>query len=103
MNDWKVDIFPETFQSFKKEDIFNADETGLYYNGYLDRGHCLKGDELSGGKIAKDRTSVLVCDNLTGTEKCKLLVIGKSKHPCCFPRDVSILQVQFVRVTAMHG
>jgi len=63
--DWKADILPEILQSFKKEDIFNTDGTGLYYRGYFDRGHCLRGDELSGEK--KQRTEyqcccVLMCD-----------------------------------------
>ena len=44
--DWKADIFPEILQSFKKEDIFNVDETGLYYRGYPVREHCFRGDEL---------------------------------------------------------
>jgi len=93
--DWKADVLPEILQSFKKEDIFNADETGLNYRGYADRGRCLKEDELSGGKKAKDRISVLFCVNVTGTEKCKLLVISKSKHPQCFPREVSTLPVPY--------
>ena len=46
--DWKADILPAV------DNIFNADETGLCYLGYPDRGHCLRGDELSSGKKAKD-------------------------------------------------
>ena len=31
-----------------------------------------------------ERITVLCCSNLTGTDKCKLLVIGKSFRPRCF-------------------
>ena len=31
-----------------------------------------------------ERITVLCCSNLTGTDKCKLLVIGKSLRPRCF-------------------
>ena len=31
-----------------------------------------------------ERITVLCCSNLTGTDKCKLLVIGKILRPCCF-------------------
>ena len=34
--------------------------------------------------MAKDRVTVLVCINLTGTDKSPLLAIGKYKKPRCF-------------------
>ena len=42
------------------------------------------GDKCIGGKKSKDRITVLVGANMTGTEKLPLLVIGKSKKPRCF-------------------
>ena len=40
--DYKQDILPEILSAYDAEDIFNADETGLYYHGLPDRGHCVK-------------------------------------------------------------
>ena len=51
--DWKKDILPEIVESFREDDIFNADETALYYRGLPDKGHCEKGFELTGGKKAQ--------------------------------------------------
>ena len=63
-SDWKRDILPGILRSFKEEDIFNADETGLYFRCYPDRGHCAKGSGLAGGKKAKERITALLCANV---------------------------------------
>lgn len=94
-NDWKCDYLPEILESFSRENIFNADETGLYFCGYPDRGHCTKVSVLVGGKKAKDRIIVLLCANMSGSDKCPQFVIGKSKQPHCFPKDLSRLPVDY--------
>ena len=48
--DQKKDILPEILESFSEDDIFNADETALYYCGLPDKGHCEKGFDLTGGR-----------------------------------------------------
>ncbi|XP_072161219.1 tigger transposable element-derived protein 6-like [Bemisia tabaci] len=45
-----------------------------------------KNEKCSGGKFSKKRITVLVCTNRDGSDKRKLLVIGKSKKPRCFKR-----------------
>lgn len=80
---------------YELDNIYNADETTLFYRGYPDRGHTLKDEKLAGGKKAKDRITVLVCSNASGSEKQKLIVIGKSKKPRCFPFDVKVLPVTY--------
>jgi hypothetical protein len=42
----------------------------------------------TGRKQDKQRITVLLCCNATGTDKRKLLVIGKSKRPLSFLRDL---------------
>ena len=71
--------FPNILQSYHKDDIFNADETGLYFRGLPDKGHCVKGGELLGGKKAKERITALLCANMSGTEKRRLFIIGKRR------------------------
>ena len=75
---------PEILLEYEEENIFNADETGLFYRATPDGTLCFKNESLTGSKKAMDRITVLVCANMTGTEKKKLLVIGKSKNPRCF-------------------
>ena len=94
-SDWKQDILPDILRSFKEEDVFNADETGLFFSGYPDRGHCAKGSDLAGGKKAKETITALLSTNMCGTQKRLLFVIGKSKEPHCFPKDLTRLPVDY--------
>lgn len=92
---FRSDTLPRLLERFDPNDIFNADETALYFRGLPDKGYAPSGDQLVGGKKAKDRVTILVCANMSGSEKKKLMVIGKSKRPRCFPRDVSKLPVKY--------
>ncbi|CAF1689440.1 unnamed protein product, partial [Adineta ricciae] len=71
-------------EGFDKNDIFNADETGLFYRALPDRSLVLKKEECKGGKKSKERLTILLCTNWSGTEKLKPLVIGRSQRPRCF-------------------
>lgn len=62
--------------------IYNADETGLYWKGLPTRSLVFKAESNAPGyKMCKDRLTVLFCANSTGNHKLKPLVIGKSKSP----------------------
>ncbi|CAF3938391.1 unnamed protein product [Rotaria magnacalcarata] len=69
---------------FNENDVFNADETGFFYRATPDRSLVLSNEECKGGKKSKERLTVLLCSNLTGTEKLKPVVIGRSQRPRCF-------------------
>jgi hypothetical protein len=49
-----------------------------------------KGEKCVGSDLFKDCITVLLCANAGGTEKRKLLVIGKSKNPRCFKQAKSL-------------
>ncbi len=54
---------------YKIEDIFNADETALFYKALPDESlqySYLKNDNI---KVFKERLSLLFCSNWCGTEK----------------------------------
>ena len=53
-----------------------------------------KNEKCIGGKLSKQRVTVFVCANMTGTEKRKLSVIGKSLHPRCF-KNIKKLPVSY--------
>ncbi|KAI6648380.1 Tigger transposable element-derived protein 4-like isoform X4 [Oopsacas minuta] len=80
---------------FTPENIFNGDETGLYFRCFPDKGYSIKGTDLPGGKKAKDRITVMLCANMSGTEKDPLLAIGKSKQPRSFPKVLSKLPIRY--------
>ena len=79
---------------FRPEDIFNWDETGLFFRVSPTKTLAIKGERCSGDKVAKERISVLVMASMTG-EKIKSLVIGKAQNPRCF-KNVDVKQLPVV-------
>jgi hypothetical protein len=68
------------------ERLYNADQTGLFYNKmpnriYLDKDKV----DVHGVKQmkSKDRVTPMVCTSVTG-EKVPLLMVGTAKQPLCF-------------------
>lgn len=91
---WIKTVWPNVRKNYEDEEIFNADETGLFFKLTPQTTLKFKGEKCSGGKLSKDRVTVLVAANMTGTIKQKLLVIGKSKNPRCF-KNVKRLPVTY--------
>jgi len=75
---YRTNVLPSLLKEYDSNDIFNADEFGLFFKCTPDRTLTFKGDSCHGGKKSKERVTVMVGVNMTGTEKLKLLVIGKS-------------------------
>ena len=95
--DWKISVLPKLLEQYSAEDVYNADETGLYYRAMPDGSLYYKYENLMGSKRAMDRITILVCANMSGTDKKKLLVIGKSAKPRCFKGlNVESLPVQYL-------
>jgi len=82
-DDWKIKLL-QLIKSKNPKDIFNADETGLFYRCTPDKTLAYKGERCSGGKQSKERVTLLVGANMDGSEKLPLLMIGKSSNPRCF-------------------
>ncbi len=74
----------QRLKNYNINDIWNADETGLYYR--LAPCTTIAHTQMSGRKKDKVRLSYLVCANAGGTEKFPLMIIGKSKQPRCFKK-----------------
>ena len=70
------------------------DETGLFYRDLPIKILSLKSENCNDGKFSKERLSIAICCNLLGTDKCKLLAIGKSNRPRCFGKmNIDMLPV----------
>jgi hypothetical protein len=89
-NDWINNNLPEIIKDYKPEDIFNGDEFGLFWRLVPNNTYVVKGKKFKTGKKSKERLSVLICANSTGTEKLKPLAIGRSHKPRCFRGHKSI-------------
>lgn len=82
VNEW-IQHLPNLLSAYLPENVFNADETGLLFRALPDKTLCLKNETCSGGKVAKERLTILLCASMTG-EKLMPLVIGKAARPRCF-------------------
>ena len=89
MENWKNKL-ANILDEFSADQIYNADETGIFYRLLPDKTLEFKNVDCHGGKLSKDRLTALVCSNMSGTDKLPLLVIGKSKNPRCFKHVKSL-------------
>ncbi|KAI6651233.1 Tigger transposable element-derived protein 6-like [Oopsacas minuta] len=80
---WLDITLPELLLKYTPENIYNVDETALFYKLRPEKTLTFKGEKCSGSKKQKDRLTVLV-EAIMASEKLPLLVIGKSKSPRCF-------------------
>jgi hypothetical protein len=72
--EWKSKL-QNLLNEYPPENQFNADETGLFYRQMPRKSLVQKGGRCKGGKLSKERLSVLMCCSATG-EKLRPLVIG---------------------------
>lgn len=86
VDEWKQITLPIILSQYAPCDIFNCDETGLFWKLTPHRTLAFKNESCHGGKHSKDRISILVGANMLG-EKLPLLVIGKSAHPRVFRNE----------------
>lgn len=93
-DDWKSNDLKNILKDYQPDDIFNADEMGLFYKCLPNKTLTLKDDACHGGKNSKERITVMVGANMSGKEKLRLLVIGKSKNPRVF-KNVTSLEVDY--------
>lgn len=92
--DWKTRVQQIT-SGYSERDIFNMDETGLFYRAIPDKTLTFKGQQCKGGKMAKQRLTIALCANLCG-EKEQPLVIHTAVRPRCFKNtDISLLGVSW--------
>ena len=82
--------------------IFNMDETGLFYRAIPNRSYLSSEGEDArqtgrGSKTmkAKERLTVVLCVNATGSCKMTPVVIGSAKQPRCFKNTPSCLPYYF--------
>jgi hypothetical protein len=70
---------------FKLSDVYNVDETGLYYE-QLPNGTYVTSEEteIRGIKTSKKRITISLCLNADGSDKFKLFFIHSALNPRCF-------------------
>jgi hypothetical protein len=65
-------VWVECQEGYSEEDIYSADETGVFYNMTPASTFKFKGEKCIGG--------ILMCVNMTGTDKKDSLLLENHKH-----------------------
>ncbi|KAK8771219.1 hypothetical protein V5799_025538 [Amblyomma americanum] len=92
---WRSEVLQGYQRKYSPQDIFNADETGLFFKLLPAKTITYKDDKCTGGKRSKERVTVMVVANMTGSEKLPLFVVGKSSNPRCF-KNIRSLPTDYV-------
>ena len=93
-DDWRGKL-PSITEGYEDRDIFNMDESGIFFKTSSDKSFYIKGQKCGGGKKSKERITISLCANLAG-EKEKVLFIGKSMRPRAFGHlDMNRLPVTY--------
>jgi len=87
----------EILKNLDPEDVYNCDETALFYKCLPNKSLDIIGNPQPGSKTSKERVTVMFCCNSTGNDRRKPLIIGKFKKPRCFRDrfDPNILGVAY--------
>ena len=83
---WKETVLVPTLSRYSPNDIYNGDETALFYKLLPHGTYCFDGDKPAGSAKRKDRLTLPIITNMDGSDHRKLSVIGKSKTPCCLQK-----------------
>ena len=94
VKNWLDDI-TSIIQDYEPRNIFNQDETALFFKTTQSKTFYKKGAKPGGAKKSKERVTISCCVNMEG-EKERVMLIGKAKKPRFFKSvDVSKLPVDY--------
>ena len=80
---WEQTTLSAILPKYDLNQIYNADEFGLFYRAQPNKSLHLKNENCVGGKHSKLHLTGITTANAVG-EKLPLFVIGRSKKPRCF-------------------
>ena len=86
---WTETTLSTILSGYPLENIFNADEFGLFYQCLPNKTLHLKGEKCSGGKHSKIRLAGLAAGNAYG-ERLPMFVIGKANKSRCFKGVINL-------------
>lgn len=83
-------------ESITRAQLYNADETGLFWRSLPENTQAYKHDSTTPGrKLCKDRLSALLCANVDGSHSLKSVVVGKSRRPRVLKDTMNNLPVHY--------
>ncbi len=88
--DFVETVVKPLIREYGLDNIYNADETSAFYKMLSHRTNCQQGEDIASYKQHKDRLTLLLICNMTGTDKVKPIVIGKAAKPQCLKKIYNI-------------
>ena len=86
LEEWTHTVLIPTLEGYSTSDIYNGDETALFYKSLPHRTYCCVDDKPAFSTKHKDRRTLLITTNPDGSDHRKLSVIGKAKNPHCLQK-----------------
>ena len=86
LEEWNKIVLYPTLEVYTPQDIYNSDETALFYKALPHRTYCKVGEKPAGSAKHKDRLTLLIITNMDGSDHRKLFVVGKAKTPHCLQK-----------------
>ncbi|KAG8230187.1 hypothetical protein J437_LFUL006119 [Ladona fulva] len=74
--EWQQQVLWPLLRQFSADDVFNLDETGLFWQLLPNKTMAFRGEQCTGGKKSKQRITLLVGANMSGSEKFPLLKLS---------------------------
>lgn len=84
----------ETIKDYKECDIYNCDETGLFYRILPENTMSFINEACIDGNLSKERLTIMLCTNIVGEFE-KPLIIGKVRKYNCF-KNINIDNLEIV-------
>jgi hypothetical protein len=84
VKEWRKEQLLKIIECYEPKNIYNADETGLFFTLPPNKKLSLKGDHCNGGRNSKERITVLLAYSVDGTDRLPPIVVRKSENPRCF-------------------
>ena len=95
VDSWKERV-PEIVEGYQVEDVWNLDESGVFWKALPDKGFGERVKQCKGGKKSKQRFTVTFIVNGAGRSESMPIVIWKSENPRCFKGiQKSMLPVEY--------
>ena len=66
---WMFRELPNLIKHYEPKNAFNIYELGLFYRFVPSKSYSIKGQKCSGGKKSKERVTILLKENMDGSEK----------------------------------
>lgn len=94
-------VWPEVSNGYEYEEIYTADEVGVFYNASKGRIRKHTGRKYIHG-LNKDRFSIFLCTNITGEDRRRTVVCGTEDPLAHSHRDPKTLPVEYIRQSLAH-